>query len=128
MLFLIPQNSTLSLMEYDGILGFGQSYLVASCLSFQGCLVFVAHDWALSSRSMFLVYRGARSWTKHSRFGHTSAVLEGTITSLRLLAALLLMKSKILLITFSETARCWLMFSLLSTVTPRSFTAKLFSS
>lgn len=62
----------------------------------QRLIVFVTHYWALSSRSMFLMYWEARNWTEHSRFGLTSAVEKGTITFLILLAALLLMKPRTL--------------------------------
>ena len=47
------------------------------------------------------------------------------ITSLELLAALLLIQLKMLLASFAARAHCWLMFNLLSTRNSRSFSAEL---
>ena len=58
----------------------------------------------------------------------TSAEQRGRITSLSLLAILCLMQPRIPFTFFATRACCWLMFSLLSTRTPRYFSAKLLFS
>ena len=82
----------------------------------------VALCWTLSSTSMSSLCRGAQNWTQYSRGGLTSAEWRGRLTSLDLLATLLLMQPRQLLAAFAARAHCWLMASLLST---RSFSAKL---
>lgn len=57
----------------------------------------------------------------------SSAMLRETITSCNLLATLL-MQSRVPLAFFDTKARCWFMFSLVSTRVPSSFSAELLSS
>ncbi|KAK4810782.1 hypothetical protein QYF61_008754, partial [Mycteria americana] len=70
---------------------------------------------------------GAQNWIQSSRCSLTSAEERGRITSLDLLAILCLMQPRIPL-ALAARAHCWLMFNLVSTRTPRSFSARLLSS
>ena len=79
----------------------------------------------LQQLNVFLVVRG---WTQYSRCGLTSAEYRGTITSLLLPATLFLIQARISLAFLATWAHCWLMFSRLSTSTPRSFSTGQLSS
>jgi len=57
--------------------------------------------------------------------GLTGAEQIGRITSLYLLATLALMQPRTPLAFYITSARCWLMFNLVSIKTPRAFSAKL---
>ena len=81
----------------------------------------------LSTMSMPLLYWGTQRWTQYSRCGLNSAEERGRITSLNLLATLHLMKPRIPSTTVAARAHCWLMFILVSTMTPMDFSAKLLS-
>jgi len=59
--------------------------------------------------------------TQYLRCGLTSAEYRGTITSLLLLATLFLIQARMPLAFLATWAHCWLMFSWLSTRSPRSF-------
>jgi len=60
---------------------------------------------------------------------HNQCCVEGRrITSLSLLTIIYLMQPRILLASFATRAHCWIMVKLVSIRTPRSFSAKLFSS
>ena len=60
-------------------------------------------------------------------WGPTRAEQRGRITSLDLLATLLLMQSSVQLAFWAVSAHCWLMPSFSSTSTPKSFSAGLLS-
>jgi len=62
-----------------------------------------------------LSYWGLHIWTPYSRWGLTSAEQKGRITSLHLLATLLLMQPRIQLAFWPVTTHYWLMSSLPST-------------
>ncbi|KAK4827750.1 hypothetical protein QYF61_021221 [Mycteria americana] len=92
------------------------------------CITLVALCRTLSSMSMSPLYWGAQNRTQCSRCGLTSAEQRGRITSLDLLAILLLMQPRIPSAFFKGRVHCLLIFNLVSTRTLRSFSAKLFSS
>ena len=81
---------------------------------------FIALLWTCSSASMSFLLRGAQNWTQYSRCSLTSAEYWGTITSLLLLAALFLIQARMSLAFLSTCAHCRLMFSQVSTNTPKS--------
>ena len=68
-----------------------------------------------------LSYWGLHIWTQYSRWGLTSAEQKGRITSLHLLATLLLMQPRIQLAFWTARAHRWLMSNLPSTSTPMFF-------
>lgn len=74
------------------------------------------------SRSFF--YWGAQNQTQYSRYGFISAEQKGRITSLNLLATLLLIQPMLPRPFFSAKAHCWLMFDF-SLVPPKSLSAEL---
>lgn len=55
-------------------------------------------------------------------------VWRGRITSLHLLKTLLLTQPKMILVLSATRTHCWLIFNLISTRTPSSFSADLYSS
>ncbi|NXW18147.1 TENS3 protein, partial [Circaetus pectoralis] len=75
-----------------------------------------------------LWYWGAQNRAQRSRCGLASAKQRGRIAPLDLLATLFLMQLRILMTAFAMRLHCWLMVSLLSTRTPRSFSAELSSN
>ena len=70
----------------------------------------------------------AQNWTQHSRCGLTSVQYRGMIPSLLLLATPFLIQARMPLAFLATWAHCWLMFSWLSTSTPRSFSIGQLSS
>ncbi|XP_055576153.1 uncharacterized protein LOC129736772 [Falco cherrug] len=78
-----------------------------------------------SCSSLSLLDWGAQRWTQHSSCSLPSAEQRGRITSLDLLAMLLLMHPRVLLAALATRAHCWLVGNLLSTSTPTSFSAEL---
>lgn len=69
---------------------------------------------ALSVISVALSYWGAQNWTQHSRCGITSAGQRGRISTLDLLAAVHLARSRMPFASVVARAHCWLRFHLLS--------------
>lgn len=69
--------------------------------------------WNLSSIPMSVLYWRAQNWTQYFRYGFTNPHERGRITSLYLLAVLVLMQPRILLSFFAARAHCWLMFNLI---------------
>ena len=68
---------------------------------------------------------GLQSWTQDSTWGLTSAEQRGRITSLDLLAMLLLIQPRIQLPFWVARPHCHVMLSFLSTSTPKSFSSGL---
>jgi len=116
---IVPKPSLLqaeqSQLSQPFLMGEGSSPLI----------IFVASYWTLSSMPVSLLYWGAQNWTQCSRCGPTSAEQRRRITSLNPLAMFCLMQSRIPFAFFVARARCWLMFILVSTRIPRSFSVKL---
>ena len=71
----------------------------------------MALPWTFSSMSMSLLYWEAQNRTQYYRCGLTSAEERAKITSLGLLAMLLLMQPRGLLAALAARARCWVMFT-----------------
>lgn len=82
----------------------------------------------LSRSSTSLLYWGAHSWKQYSRCGITSAEQRWRITSINFLAILCIVQPRLLLAFLSVRACCWLMFNLVFTRTPTSFSARLHCS
>ena len=79
---------------------------------------FVALLWVWTRASMsFFVVRG-QNWTQYSWCGLTRAEHRGTMTSLYLLATLLLIQVTETLALLTTWAYCWLTFSWVSNNTP----------
>lgn len=74
------------------------------------------------------LYWGAQNWIQYSRWGLIRAEKRGRITSLELLATLLLMHPRMPLAFLVTRAHYWVMDSLSSIRTPRSFSAEHLSS
>jgi len=72
--------------------------------------------------------RRLAGWRRFSRCSLTRAGYRGTITSLLLLATLFLTQARMPLAFLATWTHCWLMFSQLSTSTPRSFCNRQLSS
>ena len=94
---------------------------VFSRLKTSSSLIFVAPCWTHSSKSVCLSHWGAQDVASP-----VLSRLEGHLP--QPLAMLLLMYPRILLAFFSTRAHCRLLVSLLSSRTPKSFSAKLLSS
>jgi len=93
-------------------------------------IISVARFWTLSSMSMSLLCWGAQNWTQRSRCNLTSAEQKGRLTSLLLMAMFPLVQPRYcwLFCFLATRAHCLLMVNLVSTRTPRSFSAKLLCS
>jgi len=76
---------------------------------------------------MSLLCWGLQSWTQDARWGLTRAEQRGRITSLALLATLLLMQPRVRLAFQAASASCQLTSSFSFTSTPMSFLAGLLS-
>ncbi|KAK4832076.1 hypothetical protein QYF61_020632 [Mycteria americana] len=90
-------------------------------------IIFVALLWTCSNRSMSFLCRGLQSWTQYWRWGLTRVGCRDRITSLDLLATLLLMQPRIWLAFWAASTHCQLMSSFSSTSTPKSSSAGLLS-
>ena len=71
-----------------------------------------------------ILYWGAQNWTQYFKCGLTNAKKRESSASLDLLVTFLLMQPKILLAFLSTGAQHCFMLNLVSTRTPRSFSAK----
>ena len=100
-----------------------QPFLVAEVL--QPSDHFCGLLWTRSNRSMSFLCWGLQSWTQDS--GITRAEQRGRITSLDLLATLLLMELRIQLAAWAASTHCWVMLSFSSTNIPKSFSSGLLS-
>lgn len=65
-------------------------------------------------------------WTQYCRCGLAGVQQWGRFTSLDLLAAFLLMQARTLVVIFRARARCWLLFSLVSSRSLELFSADYF--
>lgn len=100
--------------------------------SYERCsspFIIMALYYSLSNMSMYLfLYWGVQNWDQHSRCGFPSVKWRGRITSLSRLPTLPWMQPQVLLDYFVTRAHWWLVLNLVSTRTPRSFSAKLLTS
>lgn len=84
--------------------------------------------WWLSSTSLSLIFQclfwAGRKQSYQARCGLASATCQGIITSLGLLAVLLLMQPRIQFAAFSSRRGCWPMFSLQSACTSRALSTE----
>ena len=90
-------------------------------------IIFEALLWTHSNSSMSFLCWGPQNWMQYSRWVPMGAEQRGRITSLYQLVMLLLMQLRIQLAFWAASIHYWLMLSLSSADTTKSFTSGLVS-
>ena len=91
-------------------------------------IISVALLWTCSNRCMSFLCWELQRWMQDSTWGLTRAEQRDRITSLYLLAMLLLMQPRIQLTFWTASTHCWVMSSFSSTSPPKSFLSGLLST